>query len=167
MLLVARIGSLALSSSTSSWKQPLISATRRSTINPVSLRIQFIQHASQKPAENAIVDWSSLGLKYPVHVTPQVYIKKTSWTSPPTELPDLPFAVDRTQVGSSLPIYTDYKAGRTKVVTILRKCRGDIQLLKEEMEKVVGRPVDVRPGKLVVVGNFHARLKMWLTGLGF
>ena len=46
------------------------------------------------------------------------------------------------------------------MVTILRKCRGNIDVLKEEMEKVCGVPVLVRNGKLVVAGNFHARIKM-------
>jgi hypothetical protein len=35
------------------------------------------------------------------------------------------------------------------------------------MEKVVKKEVTIRPGKLVVVGNFHLLLKRWLTGLGF
>jgi hypothetical protein len=36
------------------------------------------------------------------------------------------------------------------------------------MEKVCGgQPVTVRPGKLVVDGNYHIRLKKWLAGLGF
>jgi hypothetical protein len=64
--------------------------------------------------------------------------------------------------------YTDYKAGRTKRVTILRKCRGDVALLKEEMEKIVdGNTVRVHPGRLEVDGNYEKRLKKWLLGLGF
>lgn len=82
-------------------------------------------------------------------------------------MPGLPFEVERTFVGSSLPVYTEYKHGRTKVQTILRKCRGDILLLKNEMEKVCGKPIIVRPGKLVVDGNYNMRLKKWLAGLGF
>jgi len=129
---------------------------------------RFVIHAAQKPAEPRDVDFDSLGLKYPVTHKPEWLINRTTWSPPPASPPtNLPFAVDRTAVGASLPVYTDYKAGRTKVVTILRKCRGDIAQLRDEMEKVVGKPVIVRPGKLVVNGNFHARLKLWLAGLGF
>ena len=94
-------------------------------------------------------------------------IKRTKWTPPPKTLPTLPFVVERTLIGSSLPVYTDFKGGNTKVITMLRKCSGDIDLLKSEMEKVTGQTVTIRPGKLTVNGNYHARLKIWLTGLGF
>ena len=41
-------------------------------------------------------------------------------------------------------------------------------MLKEEMEKVCdNKEVIARPGKLVVEGNYHLRLKKWLSGLGF
>lgn len=129
---------------------------------------RFVLHASKREPAKGEIDYSKLDLKFPVTHTPEYVIKRTSWTPPPvTPPPNLPFAVERTQVGSSLPVYTDYKAGRTKVVTILRNCRGDIDQLRQEMEKVVGKTVTVRPGKLVVDGNFHARLKLWLAGLGF
>jgi hypothetical protein len=91
----------------------------------------------------------------------------TCWTEPPESKPDLPFAVERSLRGKALPVYSDYKAGRTKVITMLTHCSGDIALLKSEMEKVVGQEVIVRPGKLVVDGNYVRRLKLWLAGLGF
>jgi len=129
---------------------------------------QQIIHSSQKPAANREIDFSTLGLRFPVTHTPKHMISRTTWTPPPSSPPSgLPFAVDRTGLGLSLPVYTDYKGGGTKVVTILRKCRGDIEALREDMEKVVGKPVIVRPGKLVVEGNYHARLKLWLAMLGF
>ena len=142
----------------------LMSSSARRTGGPS----RYVIHGAQKPAEERDVDFGSLGLKYPLTHKPEMLIDRTTWTPPPATLPtNLPFAVDRTPIGSSLPVYTDYKAGRTKVVTILRKCRGNIDELRNEMEKVVGKPVIVRPGKLVVNGNYHARLKVWLAGLGF
>ena len=138
----------------------------------ITLARRSIVHGSQKPAANAEIDFAGLGLQFPPTKTPTTIIKKTWWTPPPAEgekpvYEDLPFAVDRTSPGMSLPVYTDFKGGGTKVVTVLRKCRGDINVLKDEMEKVCGVPVSVGNGKLVVVGNFHARIKMWLSGLGF
>ena len=127
-----------------------------------------IIHQAEKPAKHRDIDFSLLKLKFPMTHDTKVVINKTQWTRPPEKRPDLPFMVDRTTMGEALPVYTKYIGGRTKVVTILRKCRGDVELLKSEMEKVVdGNKVSVRPGKLVVDGNYHARLKKWLTGLGF
>lgn len=123
-------------------------------------------HQAQRP-ESEIPDITKLGLEIKPAELPNVVIERTVWTPPPSAQPDLPFYVERTGASKSLPVYTDYKAGRTKVITILRKCGGDVSLLKSEMEKVVGRPVTVRPGKLVVDGNFSKRLKVWLSSIGF
>jgi large subunit ribosomal protein L49 len=75
--------------------------------------------------------------------------------------------VERTVVGDSLPVYTDYKNGRTKVITILRRCGGDVQTLRDEMQKVCdNRTVRICTGRLEVDGNFALRVKYWLIGLG-
>jgi large subunit ribosomal protein L49 len=124
-------------------------------------------HASQRPPAEATIDFSVLGLEFPLQFTPQFVVARKAWSPKPETTPDLPFQVERTHVGDSLPVYTDFKGGRTKIVTILRKIKGDIPKLKIEMEKVVGKEVQIKPGKLVVDGNYHRRLKVWLTGLGF
>jgi hypothetical protein len=124
-------------------------------------------HASQRPAETADVDFKALGLKYEMTHDPTVVVVKHYWCPKPETLPNLPFVVERTDIGAALPVYTEYKGGKTKVLTILRKIKGDIAELKAEVEKVVGKEVILRPGKIVVEGNYHRRLKVWLTGLGF
>lgn len=126
-----------------------------------------VVHATQQPAQKAGIDFTSLNLKYEIKEIPKFVVQKHCWSPKPEVPPALPFMVDRTDIGLSLPVYTDFKHGRTKVVTILRKIRGDVNVLQQELEKVVGKPVTVRPGKLVVDGNYHRRLKIWLTGLGF
>jgi hypothetical protein len=78
----------------------------------------------------------------------------------------LPFSVERTQT-LKLPVYTDIKGGQTKIITMLCKCSGDIQTLKDEMQKVCdNKEITVRAGKLLVTGNYQKRIKVWLTGLG-
>lgn len=126
----------------------------------------IVIHQAQRP-EAPIPDITKLGLEIKPVGLPDIVIDRTAWSPPAEKQPDLPFYVERTGVSKSLPIYTDFKAGRTKVVTILRKCGGDVALLKSEMEKVVGKPVSVRPGKLIVDGNFSKRLKVWLASIGF
>ncbi len=124
-------------------------------------------HASQKPAHCSKIDYDALNLTYPMTVPVNFVVQKTAWAPKPVTIPNLPFEVERSYVGDALPVYTDYVGGGTKVITILRKVKGDIEILKAEVEKVVGREVEVRPGKLVIVGNYQRRLKVWLTGLGF
>ena len=122
-----------------------------------------------RPPESADIDFNSLGLTYPLTCKPKI-VTPTGWTEPPAQPPsNLPFFVQRSSSGSSgLPVYTDFKSqGQTKVITILKKCGGDIEALKKEMEKVTGTEVELRPGKLIVKGNYVRRMKLWLSGLGF
>eukprot|EP01032_Pedospumella_encystans_P003583 gene3583-4237_t len=126
-----------------------------------------VLHASQRPAEVADIDFSTLGLTYEIKKIPELVVQYHAWAPKPANPPNLPFMIDRTDTGMALPVYTDFVGGYTKVNTILRKIRGDVHILKEEVEKVVGKPVEVRPGKIVIEGNYNRRLKLWLLGLGF
>ena len=128
-----------------------------------------IIHQSQKPPEEADIDFEALGLKYPMTHTPEKIVKAHYWTPPPVpeNTPDLPFMVDRTFPGKGLPVYVKYIGGGTKVVTEFRKVKGDIAELKNDIEKVVGKEVTLRPGKILIEGNFKRRLQKWLVGLGF
>eukprot|EP01039_Chlorochromonas_danica_P012502 gene12502-14315_t len=125
-------------------------------------------HAAERPAETAEIDFSQLNLKYPVvNNNPEFQIPKRGWAPKSATTPSFPFHVTRAGENDSLPVYTDYKNGRTRVFTIVKKISGDAQELKADMEKVVGQPVEVKPGKLIVQGNFHMRLKRYLLALGF
>ena len=131
--------------------------------------IRQVLHGAQRPAQPSNIDFSALGLKYEMTHPTDVVIQKRVWSPKPATSTShlLPFQVERTEVGDGLPVYTAYKGGNTKVVTIIRKCKGDIQELKNEVEKIVGKSVELHPGKIGVSGNFHRRLKIWLLGLGF
>lgn len=76
--------------------------------------------------------------------------------------------VFRTAKGKQVPVYTDYRNGRTRAMTILRRYRGDVEELAAEMSRVCdGRPVSIRPGRMEVKGNYRGRVAEWLTRLGF
>jgi hypothetical protein len=137
-----------------------VSTTERRKIkeNPVF-------HNSQQPRAEPNIDFTALGLKYKIDNNDRLS-KETFWTRP-EKLPDLPFAVDRTLVNNTLPVYTDIKGGNTKVITIVKNCRGDIETMKRELEIVVGHDVEMKPGKLIVTGNYSFRVKIWLAKLGF
>lgn len=126
-------------------------------------------HQSQMPPEEHNINFNALNLKYKLigDGAPNFKIPASGWAHPPEKLPDLPFLILRAGVQKSLPVYTDYKGGGTKIVTILRKIVGNIDEVKQEVEKVVGKSVEVRPGKIVIDGNYHKRIKLWLIGLGF
>ena len=125
-------------------------------------------HQSQRPPAPSNVDFDALGLQFKItHDTNSPKIIRTMWSEKPIDTPNLPFMVDRTAVGNQIPVYIEIKAGGTKVVTMIRKIRGDAEALKKDMELVCGKPVTIKPGKLQVDGNYSLRLKRWLTGLGF
>lgn len=127
----------------------------------------FPVHLSQKvfPQE---IDFSTLNLKYPLTHDTTFAIERTGWAPPREVMPNLPFHVDRSTTGKHFPVYTFYSGSGTKVQTVVRRMSGDIETLKEELEKVVeNAEVVVRPGKLLVRGNYVLRVKRWLLGLGF
>ena len=76
--------------------------------------------------------------------------------------------VFRTEAGKQLPVYTDYRNGRTRCMTIVRRFRGDEAELAAELSRVCdNRPVIIRPGRVEVKGNYRGRLCEWLARLGF
>ena len=132
---------------------------RRRTRHPAAFRA--MQRNPQEPVQIA-------PLKYePTYVPEKVSFN--GWSPAPEQpLANLPFHVKRTAVGLQLPVYRDYRNGRTRVLTILRRFKGDEEELRAEMTKVCGgKEVVLRPGRLEVVGDFYNDVKKWLTGLGF
>jgi hypothetical protein len=78
----------------------------------------------------------------------------------------LPFAVDRTNSGS-LPVYMDYRAGRTRTETIVRKITGDVKAIASELVKITGSTVVQKPAQVVVKGHHLRIIRLWLRSLGF
>ena len=53
-------------------------------------------------------------------------------------------------------------------LTIIRKITGDIEAFKEELSKVVSNsPIEDKMGKVIVKGLHSAKVKLWLTRMGF
>lgn len=74
----------------------------------------------------------------------------------------------RTSKGKQVPVYSDFKNGHTRRLTIVRKIVGDEQALAREIYRVTGgAAVAVRPGRIEVEGDRRAELKTWLMGIGF
>ncbi len=107
-------------------------------------------------------------LRYPLRdIDPEV-VTPSGWVPVQGGFEELPFRVLRTPKGKALPVYTDYRNGRTRCMTMVRRYRGDAQVLAEEMSKVCdNKLVSVRPGRIEVNGNYCGRVKEWLLRLGF
>ncbi|CAM9332386.1 unnamed protein product [Chrysoparadoxa australica] len=96
------------------------------------------------------------------------FILRNGWSPPPASKPDLPFSVERTAKANALPIYLDYKKGRTQITTSVQKVSGDHKIFMEEMSKVCGhREVRKRGGRFEAVGKHSGPVLRWLIGLGF
>ena len=79
----------------------------------------------------------------------------------------LPFQVDRTHK-NNLPVYTNYKRGGNQKRTVIRNLTGDITAFKEELSKVVSNSeISEKMGRIEVNGLHTAKVKLWLTRLGF
>ena len=82
-------------------------------------------------------------------------------------LETLPFDVQRTHKGN-LPVYSDRRAGGQRKITIVRLVYGDVNAFKEELSKIVSNsPIAEKSGRLEISGFHTAKVKLWLTRLGF
>ena len=90
-----------------------------------------------------------------------------SLTLPPPP-PACAAQVSRTTKGNQIPVYTDFKNGRTRELTIVRRIEGDAAVLAKELYRVTGgAAMEVRPGRVEVAGGRAKEIKSWLAGLGF
>eukprot|EP00299_Pterocystis_sp_00344_P008237 c3041_g1_i1.p1 GENE.c3041_g1_i1~~c3041_g1_i1.p1 ORF type:complete len:161 (+),score=33.62 c3041_g1_i1:30-512(+) len=91
----------------------------------------------------------------------------SGWEPPLGNTQHLPFEVRRTE-SQLLPVYSDYRNGRSRNLTIVRKIFGDAQALKNDLSLVCGGArVIERPGRLEIVGDYRKPIRLWLKRLGF
>ena len=82
-------------------------------------------------------------------------------------LQELPFGIERTFKGN-LPVFTDCRSGGNRQLTVVRKINGDVDKLKVELAKVCSNAEIVeKVGRLEISGRHSAKVKLWLTRLGF
>ncbi|CAK4648935.1 hypothetical protein LEN26_021179 [Aphanomyces euteiches] len=131
--------------------------------HPATLR-KIARKEAENPVEHVLPP-----LKYqPTYVPEKVSFNGWSPARAEGPLDGIPFHVKRTATGLQLPVYRDYRNGRTRVITIVRRFQGDEAELQQELSTVCkGKPVVSRPGRLEVVGDYAAEIKQYLTGLGF
>ena len=65
-------------------------------------------------------------------------------------------------------MYTDYRVGGMRKVTVVRKITGDINQFKTELSKVVSNaPIEEKMGRIEISGLHSDKVKLWLRRLGF
>lgn len=107
-------------------------------------------------------------LKFPLREIDPAVIKPSQWSPPIGGYDELPFRVFRTVKGKQIPVYTDYRNGRTRCLTSIRRFRGDANELASDMSKVCdNRVITIHPGRVEVKGNYRGRIEEWLKRLGF
>ena len=80
----------------------------------------------------------------------------------------LPFHVARTSLGRQVPVYSDYRNGRSRKLTLVRKVTGDAERLVEELRRLTGgASVVARPGRIEIEGDRCREVRAWLMSLGF
>ncbi|ETV70401.1 hypothetical protein H257_14079 [Aphanomyces astaci] len=127
-----------------------------------------LRKIARKEAENP-VELVLPPLKFqPTYVPEKVSFNGWSPAREEGPLEGIPFTVKRTATGLQLPVYRDYRNGRTRIITIVRRYHGDEAELQNELSIVCqGKTVVSRPGRLEVVGDYSAEIKQYFTGLGF
>lgn len=92
-----------------------------------------------------------------------------SWVPPDPDRPDLGYMVKRSAFGN-MPVYTDYRNGGTKKLTIIRRINGDIMKLETDLKESLGKVythVDEMTGHITIRGLHTNRVTQWLYQKGF
>lgn len=133
------------------------SAIRRTRGHPSRWPVPSGSAASELPPPAPLFPVS------PVQPAPSGFLPPTGKVPP-----GITFSVSRTP-SLGIPVYTDFKNGRSRVITIVRKINGDAGALRDELSRVLGEDarVDLRVGRVEVDGNRVKEVKTWLAGLGF
>jgi len=116
-------------------------------------------------APSEVKRWQRTQLKYPLQQLPPP--ASSGFLAPLGNTEGLPFQVERT-TSNNLPVYTDYRNGRTRERTILRKIKGDEMELSQELSALLGG-VEVYHyvGRIEVKGLHSTKIRTWLQQLGF
>ena len=68
----------------------------------------------------------------------------------------------------NLPVYTDFRNGGQRKLTVVRKVAGDVNEFKSEISKIVSNsPITEKMGRLEIAGLHTEKVKLWLRRLGF
>lgn len=94
----------------------------------------------------------------------------SGWVPRAVPPPQLPFDVERSKT-NNLPVYVNYKTNRTKVITSIRKVRGDVKELEKCVRQHLGDDhhyqINELTNQLHIKGEHKDKLVRLLKELGF
>ena len=99
-------------------------------------------------------------------------LRSSAWRASEAALPAkeghaLSFQVFRSNY-DNLPVYHDYRNGRTRSLTIVRKYSGDAEALARELARVCEQPkVQVLTGRIEIKGLHREKVLAYFESLGF
>eukprot|EP00794_Sanderia_malayensis_P019993 gene19993-21953_t len=100
----------------------------------------------------------------------QIQESPSGWVPPADPRPDFPFQIRRSRT-NNLPVYTDYKTGRTRIITQVRKVSGDLKALEDCLRLKLGDDVSYQINELTssvkIKGHHKKEITKWLLELGF
>mmetsp|Transcript_29855 Transcript_29855/g.41986 ORF Transcript_29855/g.41986 Transcript_29855/m.41986 type:complete len:131 (+) Transcript_29855:128-520(+) len=82
--------------------------------------------------------------------------------------PKLPFWIERTK-SNRYPVYTDFRNARGRKLTVVRKYRGDVAYLKNELKQLLGSETEIieKVGRLEIKGLHVPKIVTWLKEKGY
>ncbi|XP_020901961.1 39S ribosomal protein L49, mitochondrial [Exaiptasia diaphana] len=94
----------------------------------------------------------------------------SGWVPPSEKVPDLPFSIRRSKM-NNLPVYTDFKGGGTRHITIIRRIKGDLkaveELLRAKLDKDLIIQLNELTGQVKIKGNHKDKVVTLMKELGF
>jgi large subunit ribosomal protein L49 len=96
--------------------------------------------------------------------------RPSGWRPPAQLTKDIDFFVFRSKT-NNLPVYTEFRCGRQRKFTIIRKVEGDLQVLAHEIRQILPKNTIVRvketSSSVVIEGLYWKQVMKWLTDQGF
>lgn len=100
----------------------------------------------------------------------QIEASPSGWVPPATEKPDLPFSIKRSKY-NNIPVYTDYRSGGTRKLTIIKRVKGDLKALEECLKSHLGNDIITSGNELtsqvIIRGSYKDEVFTLLKRLGF
>ncbi|CXJ02340.1 mitochondrial ribosomal protein L49 precursor, putative [Plasmodium berghei] len=78
----------------------------------------------------------------------------------------IPFSIRRT-ASDNLPVFLKYKNNKNIVVTVIRKIKGNKEILKKEIEAICNINVIEKPDCFMIKGNHKKKIKDYFKYIGY
>ncbi|CRH01694.1 mitochondrial ribosomal protein L49 precursor, putative [Plasmodium relictum] len=78
----------------------------------------------------------------------------------------IPFYIRRT-ASDNLPVFLKYKNRKNLVITVIRKIKGNKEVLKKEIESICNSNVIEKPDCFMIKGNHKKKIKEYFKYIGY